>query len=254
MWQNVSGGEAAPKTPRATARADEPEVRGEEAARGVEDEAMDEDPQDEDNGPDVEMDFIGTLNVEDSLGSIEPALDDVVSSLLLQQLGSLGRSYRREARQGAKALVSEIYSPPRVTALIKQARMKHVLPGFALDITVLDPLDGEPWDFSLEHKRRRARQLVHEQKPFILIGSPECRQFSTWQALNTARSQDTAAIARAKAAAVVHLDFVAQLYHEQMEANRYFLHEHPLWATSWAIPSISELMSREDVQRVRGDQ
>ena len=105
---------------------------------------------------DVEMDFVGDLAVEDTLGSVEPSADDIASTLILQQLGSLGRSYRREARQGSRALVSEIYPPPRVTELIRRAGMKHVMPGFALDITVNDPLDGEPWDFGLEHKRRRA--------------------------------------------------------------------------------------------------
>ena len=31
-----------------------------------------------------------------------------------------------------------------------------VTPGLALDITVIDPMDGQPWDFSVEGKRQRA--------------------------------------------------------------------------------------------------
>ncbi len=139
-------------TPRGTPR----EVTGEE---GVADAAV---PEDGDiamdgGGPgtgtgttgDVEMDFVGSLELENEIGRLEPSVDDVASSMILQQIGSLGRSYRREARQGARKLVSEIYSPPRVTELIRKARMKHLLPGFALDITVNDPLDGKPCDFSL---------------------------------------------------------------------------------------------------------
>ena len=61
--------------------------------------------------------------------------------------------------------VAEIYSPPRVTKLIEQVRSKHILPGFAFDITVVDPDDGLPWDFNLESKRSKARAKIREQKP-----------------------------------------------------------------------------------------
>ncbi len=151
-------------------------------------------------------------------------------------------------------MVSEIYSPPRVTKLIKEMRPKHLLPGFALDITVDDPEDGEPWDFSLEHKRRRARSMLREQKPYVLIGSPMCTHFCTWQKLNESRSSDPQAMRRARAGATVHMNFVAELYHEQLQGGRYFLHEHPLWATSWALGSIEELMAQPQVTRVHGDQ
>ncbi len=45
------------------------------------------------------------------IGSLEPEPFDVVSELLLQQLGSTGNSYRREARKAFRSMVSEIYSP-----------------------------------------------------------------------------------------------------------------------------------------------
>ena len=51
-----------------------------------------------------------------SLGNLEPTADDFVSDLFLQQLGSSGRSCRREHRASCKRIVSEMYSPPRVTA------------------------------------------------------------------------------------------------------------------------------------------
>ncbi len=37
---------------------------------------------------DVEMDFIGSVEPANDLGSLEPSVGDVVSELLLQQLGS----------------------------------------------------------------------------------------------------------------------------------------------------------------------
>ncbi len=60
----------------------------------------------QDTSDDMETGFIG---------SHEPATEDVISTIILQQLGCVGRRYRRESRRAFKKLVSEIYSPPRVT-------------------------------------------------------------------------------------------------------------------------------------------
>ena len=124
------------------------------------------------------------------IGSLEPGPEDVASELLLQQLGSTGRSYRRETRKAYKHLVSEIYSPPRITAELRRRPRRHLLPGFALDLTVTDPDDGQPWDFCSREKREKARALRRRQKPFLLIGSPMCTCFCAWQYLNEARSAD----------------------------------------------------------------
>ena len=129
----------------------------------------------------VEQNFVGCLNHSaGGLGSIEPDVDDVIAQLLVTEMGSSGRSRIRERRAGFRRIVSEIYSPARVTQMIKDKKMRHVMPGFAFDITVADPEDGLPWDFSVKSKRDRARALLREQKPFMLIGSPMCTHFSTW--------------------------------------------------------------------------
>ncbi len=188
------------------------------------------------------------------IGSLEPSPDDVVSEMLLQQIGSSGRSYRREARSSYKKMVSEMYSPPRVTEELKKMRSRHLLPGFALDLTVIDPADGKPWDFSIPEKRERARKLIRQQRPYMLIGSPECTQFSTWQALNLAKSRRPEDMKRAKIKAIVHVDFMVSLYREQIDGGRYFLHEHPSWATSWELQKMEELMATPGVRRIHGDQ
>ncbi len=254
-WLPVPGGEAAPMTPRGTPQ----EITGDNgiedaAVPEVGDAAMGGGPGDGEASHDVEMDFVGSVEPEGELGKLEPSVDDVISNLILRQIGSSGRSYKREGRHGARKLVSEIYSPPRVTKLIRQTRLRHILPGFAFDITVNDPLDNKPWDFDIREKRERARRLLREQGPYVLIGSPMCTQFCTWQALNAARSSDKQAIQRAKTAAIVHMEFVAELYEMQLDAGRFFLHEHPQWATSWQLPKIQALMQRTGVTRVRGDQ
>ena len=203
---------------------------------------------------DVDMEFVGDLEAHDFLGSLGPSVDDAVSELLLAQMGSSGRSYRRESAAAARRFVSEIYSPPGVTALIRQLKVRHVMPGYAFDITTVDPADGMPWDFNIPAKRQRARMLIREQKPYLLIGSPMCTAFSAWQRLNRARSTDLAGMERARLQAIVHMQFVAELYAEQIQGGRYFLHEHPDGASSWELPCVMELSKMPNVQRIVGDQ
>ena len=248
--------------PRTNDPANEPAIGVEGAIGAPPEEPLGETPayqedRDDENmeeSTDVNMDFVGSMEVHDVLGCLEPSIDDTISHLLLAQMGSSGRSYRRDTATAAKKLVSEIYSPPRVTALIRQIRSKHFLPGYAFDLTTVDPADGKPWDFSIAAKRERARALLREQKPYLLIGSPMCTAFSTWQRLNWARSNDRAGMARAYAEAVVHMRFVAELYAEQSAGGRYFLHEHPAYASSWQLECIADVMKLPNVQRVTGDQ
>ena len=53
------------------------------------------------------------------VGSLEPEYDDAVAAMMIEQLGG-SRSYVRERRQAMRRVIlSEIYSPPRVTKEIK---------------------------------------------------------------------------------------------------------------------------------------
>ena len=173
----LGGGEVAP--PQTTARTAVHHEADPTVHDGGGDDAMDGGQGDIVDGAfDMDMGFIGSL---------QPSVDDCVAELLLAQLGA-GRRHIREHRQAARKLISEIYSPPRITKEIVRGGWKHVAPGFALDLTVNDPYDNRPWDFSRADKRRRALELLREQKPYLLIGSPECKAFCTWMALNRARA------------------------------------------------------------------
>ena len=142
------------------------------------------------DGQDVDMGLVGSL---------EPARDDFIGQILLQQMGA-GKGYVREKRQAVKRiLISEIYSPLGITKEIDKGKWKHMAPGFALDLTVNDPSDGMPWDFSFSGKRKKALALLREQKPYLLIGSPACKAFSAWMTLNRARTDDTIALDKALA-------------------------------------------------------
>ena len=97
--------------------------------------------------------------------------EDVIS--LVSSLGHDGRSYRREASQRLRAIVSEIYSAPRVTAAAKlQPRLGRIL-GPALDLAVNDE-NGEAWNFSIQTMRKKAEALIDHEPSLLLIGSPMC--------------------------------------------------------------------------------
>ena len=103
--------------------------------------------------------------------------------------------------------------------------------------------------------RAKARALLLEEKLFMLIGSPPCTAFSSWQALNAARLGWTAKdVKRRRAEGELHVRFCCELYKLQAEANRYFLHEHPANATSWQLSEVQEMFESNGVQRVVGDQ
>ena len=56
-----------------------------------------------------------------------------------------------------------------------------------MDFTTCNPANGKPWDFNSEEPREEARIALGGEKPYLLIGSPMCTAFCTWQALNYAK-------------------------------------------------------------------
>ena len=150
--------------------------------------------------------------------------------------------------------MSEVYSPPRITLEIMRGRFRNLTPGLALDLTVNDPDDGMPWDFSLKSKRTNARELLRHSRPVLLIGSPMRTAFSTWQRFNDAKMRKPESLKRATAEACVHIAFVMELYWDQLAGNRYFVHEHPMFASLWSLESVQRLSQAPGVAVVRGDQ
>ena len=70
--------------------------------------------------------------------------------------------------------VAEVYSPPRVTSMAKKMGM-HA--GSAMDLRT-------GFDFTRKEDRDEARKKIKEEKPRLLVGSPECTMFSTLQQLS----------------------------------------------------------------------
>ena len=105
--------------------------------------------------------------------------------------------------------------------MVKMLPSLKLLPGVALDLSTVDPDDGLPWDFDLKAKREKGRRLLDEQQPILVVGSPCCRAFSSWQALNNVK-RDSDVINRERTRALLHLNFVIELYEMQVRAGRYY--------------------------------
>jgi hypothetical protein len=151
-----------------------------------------------------------------------------------------------------KGIVSEIYSTPRITKMIKMLPSSEVLAGFALDLTTCDT-DGRAWNFDEEEMRTRARKKFEDEEPMFLIGSPPCTQYSPLQALSASK-RNPEELRREQVKAAVHMEFVTSLYRAQALAGRYFLHEHPLCATSWKLDCILDIMNMDGVDSEWCDQ
>ena len=174
---------------------------------------------------------------------------------LVAQLGGNPREYRRERGRAIQHLVSEIYSAPRITRVLKMMPNFSLAPGFALDLSGQDE-DGDSWDFTRADMRSKARNMVINLKPLFVVGSPPCTAFCNWNVLNAARLGWTdQEIRRRKAEGELHLRFCCEIYDLQLQAGRYFVHEHPAHAsTSWNLPEVQALLKDSRVGRVVGDQ
>ena len=145
--------------------------------------------------------------------------------------------------------ITEVYSPPRVTAMAKRMSM---IPGFALDLTQLDPDDNKPWDFNDPEKAAKAKQLIKDKKALLVIGSPMCSAFSQLQSINFSKMTKEE-VDKVVQYGTRHLEFCIELYNIQINQGLYFLHEHPWGARSWKHEGIQNILNRRGVQCVCGD-
>ena len=186
----------------------------------------------------------------DERAQVEEANREILA--VVRSLGGDRGKYKRERARALRAVVSEVYSPPRVTAASKLLPELKLIPGFALDLTTADD-DGSSWDFDSKVMRDRAMKKLKEEKPLLLVGSPMCTAFSTWQRIN-AKIRDPYVVECERRRAVMHLEFCIELYREQLRIGRYFIHEHPAYATSWQEECIRKLLGESGVETATCDQ
>lgn len=145
--------------------------------------------------------------------------------------------------------LSEVYSPPRITTV---ARRLGLRPGCSLDLTTTDE-NGKPWDFDSLEMRNKAIHKIAAEKPFVLITSPMCTDFSimmnaNWKKLGPEEKQKRMNRAR------MHLRFACALHMLQHKAGRYFVHEHPRAASSWTEQCIADVVRKTGANFTHLDQ
>ena len=130
--------------------------------------------------------------------------------------------------------VAELCSPPR-TSLGSQ----HfgLAPGVAMGLRT-------GWDFTLHRHRQAALECVRRVKPRLIIVSPEWTQFRQLQHLDGRvwNAQGAELLKEAKG----HVVSAVQTYREQKKQGRFFLHEHPLTASSWQMPEVRMLSQEKE--------
>ena len=144
--------------------------------------------------------------------------------------------------------VSEIYSPERVT---KEASRYGLTKGFSLDLTV-EKTPGTPWDFRMIEHRNEAIRMICEQRPMFIVGSPPCTEWSTMQNLNKHKWTQEERDERMKKARV-HLEFMCKIYELQHKAGRYYIHEHPGYASSWDEACIHKTHRKTQAEMVMAE-
>ena len=117
--------------------------------------------------------------------------------------------------------VVELFSPPRVNAALSRKK-GCLIPGHSFDL-IRDPTTGESWDLLRASDRRKCWQILEEQRPWLVIGSPPCTYFSVInQGLNYPK-MDPREVARRGAEGRALLGFSLQVYRWQVERGAYFL-------------------------------
>ena len=143
--------------------------------------------------------------------------------------------------------VMEIFSPPRFTEKASQFGLK---PGVAIDLSTCK-LDGTPWNLEDPNDEAELVKIQEEEEPALLTGGPPCSPFSTLAHLSKARSAPGEYEARLERGRHT-LRVGCRAYTRQHEAGRWFLHEHPWGASSWAEPEMQELLHTPGIFCVKG--
>jgi len=137
--------------------------------------------------------------------------------------------------------VSEVFSPPRFTS---KATAFNLVPGTAYDLRT-------GFNLSDPVVQRQVWKDLDEQKPLLVVGSPECAPFSSLQNFNDTSSPQ---YQEALKHGLEHLRFCTEVYRYQVSKGRLFLHEHPANAWSWQLEIIQHVSQLPGVDVVTGDQ
>ena len=101
------------------------------------------------------------------------------------------------AKSSGRTDVAEIFCPPRLTARTSKFKL---IPGLALDLRT-------GWDLDDPRHVAAAWKYLKEAKPYLLLGSPECKAFSQMKFLNRHSPSYAATLAKG----MKHLKLVCEM-------------------------------------------
>ena len=140
----------------------------------------------------------------------------------------------------------EIYGRGELSAEARRSRRNLNLSGLrVVDLRTCKP-DGTPWDLSRADRRQECLQLIQAEDPDWIFVGPPCTQFSSWQNLNHSK-MDPNRVKKLVKDARRHLKLACRLYRRQIDAGKFFLHEHPLTASSWQLPEVKKILQAPGV-------
>ena len=185
---------------------------------------------------------------------VEPE-EDYMAELLHPDIGLAERKEANEILElfltmgapilDAKAKVSELYSPPRVTAQLARLPNLGLAAGQTFDLRA--DRNGRKWNFLLAADREMAKRMIQEEKPYLVIGSPPCTSFCAFNRKWNYRRMDPERVRQAIHEGNVLFKFALEIYELQMSEGRHFLHEHPASASSWQVPRMKSLRQHPGV-------
>ena len=153
-----------------------------------------------------------------------------------------------------QATFMEIYGRGSICREANQSRRDLNVAGLgALDLRTSKP-DGTPWDFPKRDDRKLARDLVRKMEPDFIVGSPPCTAYCAWNRHIHYPKMDPERVRKLVDEGRMHLQFMVSLYQLQMDAGRFFVHEHPATALSWDERCIVKLLAHCDVHLVKAHQ
>ena len=127
-----------------------------------------------DDGEDAEMSYINIMEQE-GLPDCYKGHTAVLEELLhvSRELGGSVEDNASICVAACRGIVAEVYSPPRVTRAAELLPRLNIDLGLALDLTTTHEL-GQPWDFSKQHMKEKARAKLIKQKPDLCLLEAQC--------------------------------------------------------------------------------
>ena len=156
---------------------------------------------------------------------------------------ALSRATKKSLRKHMKKLVvSEVFSPPRVSAVAVEEGHQS---GGAFDLNT-------GYDLSTRRDRLRCWQELEKADPDLVVICPPCGPFSILQGLN--QSEQAQATLKLKLAeGVEHLKFGMRVFEWQVRRKKAAVFEHPATSRAWEESAVQKCLQLPGVQRVRAD-